>query len=81
MSKLSGLKVSKLSKMAKRLGVATLSRKESRDLWTSISGVESLRGSQSFLLFAVKSRGSHSFRDAETPGSLNGTIESKKSAE
>jgi hypothetical protein len=26
-------------------------------------------------------KGSHSFRDAEIPGSLNGIIESKKSAE
>jgi hypothetical protein len=38
-------------------------------------------GEESFYLFAVKIRGSHSFRDAEIPGSLNGIIESKKSAE
>ena len=38
-------------------------------------------GKQSLQLSAVKIRGSHSFRDAETPGSLNRIIESKKSAE
>ena len=45
------------------------------------SGVESLGGSQSFQVLAVRILGSHSFRDAEIPGSLNGIIESKKSAE
>jgi hypothetical protein len=38
----------KLSKMANPLGMATIRRKVSRDLWTGISGVESLQGSQSF---------------------------------
>ena len=52
------------------------------DSWTTLSGVESLEGSQSFYVFAVTILGSHSFRDAEIPGSLiNGIIESKKSAE
>jgi hypothetical protein len=47
-SKLSGLKVLKLSKMAKRLGMDTISRNVSRDSWTSIPGVESLGGLASF---------------------------------
>jgi hypothetical protein len=41
-SKLSGLKVLKLSKMAERLGMATISSKVSRDSGTSKSGIESL---------------------------------------
>jgi hypothetical protein len=41
----------------------------------------SLGGSQSFWPFAVKTRGSHSFRNAEIPGSLHGIIGCKKSAE
>jgi hypothetical protein len=44
-------------------------------------GVRIPRGKQSFQLSAVKIRGSHSFRDAEIPGSLDRIIESKKSAE
>jgi hypothetical protein len=44
-------------------------------------GVRIPGGKQSFQLSAVKIRGSHSFRDAEIPGSLNWIIESKKSAE
>jgi hypothetical protein len=44
-------------------------------------GVRIPRGKQFFQLSAVKIRGSHSFRDAEIPGSLNRIIESKKSAE
>jgi len=42
------LKVLKLSKLATRLGMATISTEVSRDRWTSVSGVESLEGSQSF---------------------------------
>ncbi len=42
------LKLLKLSKLAMRLGMATISPKVSRDSWTSISGVGSLEGSQSF---------------------------------
>jgi hypothetical protein len=44
-------------------------------------GVRIPGSKQSFQLSAVKIRGSHSFRDAEIPGSLNRIIESKKSAE
>jgi hypothetical protein len=44
-------------------------------------GVRIPGAKQSFQLSVVKIRGSHSFRDAEVPGSLNGIIESKKSAE
>jgi len=75
------LKVLKLLKLATRLGMATISTKVSRDSWTSRSGVESLEGSQSFQLFAVKIRGSHAFREAGMPGSLDAIVESKKSAE
>jgi hypothetical protein len=53
-------------------------RKISHNSSTSISGVESLGAAN---LFAVKILRSHSFRDAEIPASLNGIIESKKSAE
>ncbi|PYT96761.1 MAG: hypothetical protein DMG38_22520 [Acidobacteria bacterium] len=44
-------------------------------------GVRIPGGKQSFQLSAVKIRGSHSFWDAKIQGSLNGIIESKKSAE
>ena len=44
-------------------------------------GVRIPGGKQSFQLSAVKIRGSHSFRDAEIPGSLDRIIESEKSAE
>jgi hypothetical protein len=68
-SKLTGLKVLKLSKMAKRLEME------------QHIGSRILAGAANLSLFAVKIRGSHSFRDAEIPGSLNRIIESKKSAE
>jgi hypothetical protein len=51
------------------------------DSWTTLSGVESLEGSQSFYVFAVKILGSHSFQDAKISRSLFGISESKKSAE
>jgi hypothetical protein len=51
------------------------------DTWTSLSGVESLEGSQSFYVFAVEILRSHSFQDAKISRSLFGIIESKKSAE
>ena len=60
--------------------MAATRTKVNSDSWTSISGVESL-GSQPFQLFGVKTGGSHSFLDAGIPGSLNGIIEPKKSAE
>jgi hypothetical protein len=44
-------------------------------------GVRIPGGKQSLQLSAVKVRGSHSFRDAEPPGSLIGVIETKKSTE
>jgi hypothetical protein len=44
-------------------------------------GVRIPGGKQSFQLSAAKMLRSHSFRDAETPRSFNGVIESKKSAE
>jgi hypothetical protein len=53
-------------------------RKISRNSSTSISGVDPWGAAN---LFAVKIPRSHSFRYAEIPGSLNGIIESKKSAE
>jgi hypothetical protein len=44
-------------------------------------GVRIPGGKQFFQLSVVGIRAPHSFRDAEIPGSLNGIIESKKSAE
>jgi hypothetical protein len=74
------LKLLKLSKLAKRLGMSTTRRKVSRDSWTSIPG-RILGGQPIFLAICGQIRGSHSLRNAEIPGSLNGIIESKKSAE
>jgi hypothetical protein len=51
------------------------------DSWTSLSGVESLEGSQILLGICGQDSRSHSFQDANISRSLFGIIESKKSAE
>ncbi len=77
------LKVLKLSKLATRLGMAAISTKASRGSWTSISGVESLGEAKVSSYLRSKFAGPvHSgMRKPRSPGSLNGIIESKKSAE
>jgi hypothetical protein len=47
-SKLTMLKVLKLSKLATRLGMATIGTKVKRDSWTNVLGVESLGGQPIF---------------------------------
>jgi hypothetical protein len=72
------LKMLKLSKLAKRLGMATTIGR------LAVTHPPAYRESNPWgaaNLFAVKILRSHSFRYAESPGSLNGIIESKKSAE
>jgi hypothetical protein len=47
---------------------------------SDVENVETVEGAESNSE-RVREKGSHSFRDAEIPGSLNGIVESKKSAE
>jgi hypothetical protein len=71
------LKVLKLSKVLR--GLEWLQGKGGCEFASAYRGSNS-RGKH-FQLSAAKIRESHSFADAEFPGSLNGIIESKKSAE
>ena len=73
------LKLLKLSKLAKRLRMSAISRKVSGDSWTSISGVESL--GRANLSSYLRSKFAAFIPGCPDPGSLNGIIESKKSAE